>query len=333
MTRFYVETAGRYSGGGRAVISNCQFAAERHPILQGSKAAGDVPFLMRNVPVRGTRPRGPYVWGPQNALPWSRHLRGPREAMLVGRLRVASEWYGRRALAQFRTSSAIPVLTQPCSPVLHNVLDAGFEEALAASASATFEPAAGHIVSIGSGYSYRNLSGLLAGYERYRQMGGGKPLFIGGAPGGSRAQREVEVAAAALPDVRLHWGAMPREQFLAALRDAAVVVLPSLVEASPLSALEANVLSSRVIMSDIIGHREVLARFAAGADAGDASFFSPSDPDSLATALLRADASDNTGPWHSTLARVEKREQARESWADAFAAWLDTVAKLCGSHG
>ena len=333
MRRFYFDTRGQYSGGGTAVVANCLLAAERHAILQGSRAAGDVPFFMRNVPVRGSLPHGPYVWGPQNALPWSRHVRGTRELLLVGRLRLASEWYGRRALAQFRTSSAIPVLTQPCSPVLHNVLDTGFEEALAASQSTTFEPAIGHIVCIGSGYSYRNLAGLLAGYERYREMGGSRPLFVGGARGGRRAQQAVVDRAASLPDVRLHGGVIARSQFLAALRDAAAVVLPSLVEASPLSALEACALSRRVVMSDIVGHREILESFAADSVAGDSSFFSPTDPGSLATALLRAVSADDSLPWHAALASDERRARARHSWTDDLALWLGSVAEEGNGHG
>ena len=125
--RFYVDEAGVFSGGGQAVLENCRFAARRHAILNGSKAAGDVPFFMRNVPGRGSHPRGPYIWGPQNALPWTRFLRGPRELWMVGRLRAGSEWYGRRATAQFRASSAIPVRAKPCSAVIHNVLDEGLK--------------------------------------------------------------------------------------------------------------------------------------------------------------------------------------------------------------
>ena len=66
---------------------------------------------------------------------------------------------------------------------------------------------------------------------------------------------------------------MPRPQFLATLRDAAVVVLPSLVEASPLTPLEACAMTPRVVMSDIVAHHEVLAPFGDAAETGQAAFF------------------------------------------------------------
>ena len=262
--RFYFDEAGVFSGGGLAVLSNCRFAAERHTIMQGSAASGDVPFFMRNVPPAGERRGRNYVWGPQNALPWSGHAIGLKERAIVTRLRAASEWYGRRALAQFRTSSAVPVLNKTCSPVLHNVLDPGFDEAMTASVESTFGPAAGRIVSIGSGHSYRNLAGLLDGYARYREDGGRSGLFIGGTAGSGRAQEIVRQRVAALPDVVVRWGGMERPQFLATLRDAAVVVLPSLVEASPLTPLEACAMNPRVVMSDIVAHHEVLQPFGTG---------------------------------------------------------------------
>ena len=322
--RFFVDTAGQFSGGGRAVLSNCTFAARRHSILAGSREAGDIPFIMRNVPARGISPAGEYVLGPQNALPWTRHAHGLKERALVSRLRIASEWYGRRASALFRSSSAIPQLTEPCSPVLHNVLDTGFDQAAVQSAQARYQPAVGRIVSIGSGHSYRNLGVLLDGYERYRSLGGKAALFVGGVPGSARAQRDIELRAAALPDVRLQWGAIARPEFLAALRDAAAVVLPSLVEASPLTALEAFALTPRVVLSDIIGHREVLAPF--GSDTtGDPAFFSPTSPEELADALLGAESGGAGAGWHAELSSPERRAGAREEWADTLAAWLTSL--------
>ena len=198
-----------------------------------------------------------------------------------------------------------------------------------ASRPASYEPANGHIVSLGSGHSYRNLRGLLAGYDRYRELGGSRPLFLGGTPGSRQMQSEVESAAARLPDVRLHWGGLPRDQFLAVLRDAAVVVLPSLVEASPLSALEACVLNPRVLMSDIIGHREILTPFSQTSRADeDRHFFSPSDADSLARRLLAVESEEGPGPWHPVLSSADARVEARERWADAVCGWLDSVSDV-----
>lgn len=324
--RFYFDDAGVFSGGGQAVLANCHFAAERHPIMQGSAASGDAPFFMRNVPPAGERRGRRYVWGPQNALPWSGRAVGLKERLIVTRLRVASEVFGRRAAAQFRTSSVIPVLNKVCSPVLHNVLDPGFDDAATSSVDSTFEPAVGRIVSIGSGHSYRNLAGLLDGYARYRQEGGRSGLFIGGTAGSGRAQEIVRQRVATLPDVVVRWGGMPRPQFLATLRDAAVVVLPSLVEASPLTPLEACAMTPRVVMSDIVAHHEVLAPFGDAAETGQAAFFDTRNVSSLARALRDAEAGGAATTWHHQLSSAERRTQAREAWAQTLADWLSSVA-------
>src|SRR5699024_2265315 len=138
----------------------------------------------------------------------------------------------------------------------------------------------GHIVSIGSGYSYRNLPGLLAGYREYRARGGTTPLLIAGPSGSASAVKDAHAAARGLSDVTFVWESVPRTQCLAAMREAAAVILPSRVEASPLTALEACATSPRVVLADIIGNREVLAGYGSSPEA-EAAFADPTSPTAL----------------------------------------------------
>src|SRR5699024_974471 len=113
-------------------------------------------------------------------------------------LRVASDVALRRASAMLRISSVIPTTVDtPSSPVIHNVLDGGFEEALAASTSRQ-SPWQGHVVSIGSLHSYRNVPGLIAGYHRYRDAGGQAPLIVAGPAGSPAAVADAREAARGL---------------------------------------------------------------------------------------------------------------------------------------
>lgn len=313
---FFFDHAGQWSGGGRAFLSNAEHAARRHPVLAGGPDA--IPIIPRNVPARGGRRPGRFVLAPQNAWPWAPRARGPRELALVAGLRVASETYLRRADAVLRISEAIPVRGRRTSPVIHNVLDGGFEEALESSRGTDAPEAEGRLVSIGSGYSYRNVTRLLHGYAQYRAEGGGLDLWVAGPAGTSHTVREVESLAAGIDGVHLRWRPLTRAQAIAALRVSAGVVLPSLVEASPLSALEALAVSPRVVLSDIPGHRGILAGYD---EPAGAMFFAPRSTAAVAAALHAVTGGPGAS-CHDVLKRAEVREHARIDWGDRVASWL-----------
>ena len=249
--------AGGWSGGGQAFLSNAAFARERHPVLQGSDV--DVPLIPRNVPIQLGQSR-PYLLAPQNAWPWHPVARGAREVWTIARLRAASEWFALRSEGVLRISSAIPSRRawSPVSPVLHNVLDQGFDEALDQSPLAPVAEVDEAFVSIGSVHTYRNLPVLLEAFGRYRRSGGTSGLVLVGALGGSTVARQVEATARRTPHVTLVPGPVERAEALRLLADARAVILPSRVEASPLSVLEAVVLNQQVILSDIVGHRGIM---------------------------------------------------------------------------
>lgn len=322
MTTFFVDGTGSWSGGGQAFLSNARYAAERHSILRGD-GPGSVPIIPRNIPARSSRTPGKFVLAPQNAWPWVPSARGLGEYSRLAILRVGSEYYARKAHAILRISSTIPPggLGVATSPVIHNVLDRGFEDALQQSETESIRDAKGALVSIGSVYSYRNFTRLVDGYLSYRDAGGDLPLFIAGPPSNKKVVRQLDSVAARHPQIRTRWGSMSRSRCLAAMRDAACVVLPSLVEASPFSALEAVAMNPNVLLSQIAGNDEILRPF--GHPNGDA-LFDPRSPSAIADALGR-DYSQAFS-CHNALKEPQRREHERERWALSIADWLHTLA-------
>lgn len=321
--RVYIDATGRWSGGGRAFLANAEEAARRHPVLAGVPGDGSIPLIPRNVPSSQNRRARTFILAPQNAWPWTPVAAGPAEWARVAALRVASEAYLRRASAVLRISGAIPsrLPASLTSPVIHNVLDAGFDEA-AALARGEESPWPGAIVSIGSGHSYRNIPTLIGAFRAYRASGGTARLVVTGPPGSGRARDDALRIASDLPDVTITFDPMPRHKVLATMREAAAVVLPSRVEASPFLTLEALAMTPRVVVSDIAGNREIVANYAQS-DSSEGLFVNPLGVDDLAAAMLAAESGGAGGQWHHVLADPQARRDARLRWGERLASWIE----------
>lgn len=321
------DRSGRWSGGGQVFLRNVEHAEQRHELLRGGP--GGIPLIARNVPPRGALPKGPFVLAPQNAWPWTPAFTGFAELRRVAGLRLASEVLFRRAIGVMRISSAIPAINPNSSPVIHNVLDTGFEQALRDSADLSVpESAAGAFVSLGSVNSYRNLANLIHGYKQYREAGGTRCLWIAGPRGSGGARREIERVADSTTGVTIQWQAISRPECLAVLRVAGAVVLPSMVEASPVAALEAVASTPNVILSRITGHTEILSEYGA---VPRECLFDPYSPADIAEKLITAQqhADTGAGPFgtsHQALNDARLREDARISWGNRLATWLERLA-------
>lgn len=320
------DRSGRWSGGGQVFLQNVEHAEQRHSLLRG--AEGAIPIIARNVPPNGKLPSRPFVLAPQNAWPWAPSFNGAAELGRIAGLRVASELFMRMASAVMRISSAIPSINRNSSPVIHNVLDTGFESDLIASQPLTVEDeAVGAFVSVGSINSYRNIVNMINGYRRYRANGGRRRLWIAGSPGSANSRNEIERFASGTEGLIVRWRSLERPECLAALRSAAAVILPSKVEASPVSALEAAACNPNVVVSRIIGHVEVLSEYGR---VPEGCLFDPTSPAHLADILAAADvaADSRTGPLadcHAVLIDPAERETARVSWGDRVTDWLQTL--------
>lgn len=322
MRTYHFVTEGSWSGGGTAFLNNASHAAKRHKVLNGDNST--VPIIARNFRNSKSHPRGKYVLAPQNALPWNRVVGSVNEVKTAYGLRALSEISMNRASAILRISSSIPepFVSVPLSPVIHNVLDTGFEDALKLQGSQRSSDAHGRFVSIGSSFSYKNLDRLASAYRIYREGGGSKGLLlIGALDSNRRMAARIRFTLSGLSDVTITGGSVGRAEALAAMRDAHAVVLPSMVEASPLTALEAAYANPNVVLSDIAAHREI---FGFEISVPEEAFFAPDSVGLLAQSLWRADQ----GPLamaHEKLSKAEYREEERVKWGDSVAEWLEVI--------
>jgi glycosyltransferase involved in cell wall biosynthesis len=319
---FRIDDRGSWSGGGAAFLANWQHAAARFPQLNG--APGAIPLIPRNVPVQRLPPR-PFVLAPQNAWPWTPVSVGGGDRARVLGLRLAGSIYARICAAQLRISSAIPAFFPDTrsSPVIHNVLDPAFESALEqAQAAAPLPASEDAFVCLGSATGYRNLELLVGAFADYKRDGGSCRLLIAGPPTNAVVAGRVSRQCADIPDARVWWGKASRPSVLATLAQARGVVLPSRVEASPLSLLEAVVVNPRIIASDIAGHREVMADQVSDDRAG---FFDPRSRSDLLHQLHSLERGEGIRLTRGALQDAASREAARDRWAGAVGDWLTAL--------
>ncbi len=309
--RYWVDGSGRWSGGGQIVLDNLAYAAHQHPdILMTEPTKGAIPLLPRNVPTRLSSLTSPFVWMPQNALPWGPPA--PAERGLQCKLRVASEVTRWRAKAMIRISGAIPALSsQPTSPVLHNVLDAGFDDLLS---ELSVKGSPEYFFASGSAHSYRQFEQLIRGYSQYRRQGGQTSLVVQASPGSTNVEYALRSTSRA-EGLDLRMGPIGRRDLVNAMAGARGVLFSSAVEASPVTLLEAQALGIPVVLTDIPGHQELASTPLIG--------FNLSDPISVATSLLNVDAGPSTvtHPLQDPL----EREAARRRWASALTDFLKSL--------
>lgn len=315
--------SGNWSGGGHAFLNNARHASSRHAILSGD--ATSTPIIARNFPERNHLRSGQYVLIPQNAWPWNLTIETPAEAKIALGLRAASTIAMKRARAAVRISTTIPPAGGkiPSSPVIHNVLDTGFEETITYAQKTSVSVAAGKFVCIGSTYSYKNMDRLARAYKLYRDGGGAIGLFWAGAPSNLKVANRIRSIFDGLSDVSIVGTSISRAEALASMRDAHAVVLPSLVEASPLTALEAAYANPHVIFSDIPGHREI---FGFDHPAPGGAYFPPTSDGLLAQRLWTIGDAPVTDA-HASLNSFDYRESERIRWGDQLAEWLTSLSR------
>lgn len=314
--QFFVPTTGNWSGGGRAVLENFRSAAERHPQL--SFARGELAIINRNFP--SARPQGRFLLIPQNAWPWAGPRAGAKERAKLFAMRSASEVSMRIAQGVIRVSASIPNSGRCHPDFLANPLDPGFDEAVQGvrqSNPVTDEP---YFVSIGSINTYRGIEQLLQGYALYRAEGGRTRLFVVGVGASPAYRQKISRQSNSMRGVSLLTEGLPRHQCLSMLHHARLAVLPSHVEASPFSLLEAMAVQSNVVASDIIGHRSIVP-----ADTAHPKYFKHAQPEVLARLFLESESLGQR-PVSHPLASPEFREEQRILWAKKLMSMLGDLA-------
>lgn len=306
-----VLTGGRWSGGAQAVQANIRFAAKRLPHLLSTDPGGGPPYLLlRNVaPLSLLQANNDFVVLPQNLWAWEGPTSGAWEWWWRTRLFLASEVTLRRTRGVVRLSSRIPSRGKELGGILPNVLDEGFDIALANS---SFIPSfADEIVCFASDVSYTNLAGLINAYAIYLRLGGRRRLHLVVHPIRGGVLENMTTSSAC----RVDFGFWDRAHVVSAMRSCYAVVFPSLVEASPMTLLEALAVDCRIVLSDIPGHRET----ARGA-LPEECYFALGSPDAVATALLHCESMEPMAADFQATARA--RTLAREKWADDLAVQL-----------
>src|SRR5699024_3565042 len=132
---------------------------------------------------------------------------------------------------------------------------------------------------------------------QYRSHGGSVGLWIAATHGSAKVHDDVERIAAGVDGISVVWDGLTRAECLAAMRDAVGVILPSRIEASPVGALEAAAMTPNVVVSDIVGHREILAEYG---DVPNGAFFDWRSPRAVAQALAQINCA-NVAEVHETL--------------------------------
>lgn len=326
--RFRLLEEGRWSGGGSVLLENAREAREAHEVLRGGPDA--VPIMARNVPPLGRFPKGTFVAAPQNAWVWKPVSKGPKERTLVSGLRLGTRVTYARARAIIRISEAVPAApASPTSEVLHNVLDRGFETALAEHNDRAAALGRDSFVCVGSNYSFRDLNVLVRAHAIYRAAGGSRRLVLVGPVGSGAAEKALHAELARTGGSVIRRPASTRAECLSALRSAHAAVCPARVEASPVGVLEAAALSPRVLLSDIPGHRGIVRSIGGS---GEPVWFKEHDVTSLADQLaVLDDGSAHT--WRSGIDTAGARQAARDGWGQQLADFLTGLADTFTSKG
>lgn len=298
MTVYYIDSSGRWSGGGSVVLNNLLAAAAvSDGLLVAEPQLGAVPIIPRNVPTSWRQLVHPFVWMPQNALPWG--PAAPAERSRQIQLRLGSAVASRRSMAMVRISSALP--SKPwglTSPVLHNVLDREFENCL--KVTTPDAPSIGFL-SAGSGHSYRNLARLTEGYATYRRCGGRTPLMLQMSSGTASEEFAIVAKARLVEGLTVTSRNASREEVVGLMRRASAVIFPSYIEASPVTVLEAMAIGIPIACSQIIAHRELCDE--------RSIYFDPNNVLDIAKALRRLDATPPmiAGPLQDRQVRTAER--------------------------
>lgn len=311
MPRFFVDTSGRWSGGGSVVLNNLAAAAEASDgLLTTAAPKGAIPVVPRNIPTSWRQLTRPFVWMPQNALPWGPPA--PAERALQRKLRMASELASKRATAMIRISGALPPMVRGrTSPVLHNVLDNAFEEILGHLVPTNIDA----FLAAGSAHSYRNLAMLARGYAAYRQSGGHTRLTIQMSTGTPAEEERVTCLGQQIDGLEVRKGGADRQDIANLMAGASGVILPSSIEASPVTLLEAQAIGVPLACSDIVAHREL------GESRG--IYFDPLSAESIRKSLHQLDDAGGIAPHR--LQDLASREAQRSAWRSELLDFLSTV--------
>lgn len=324
VVQIWVDTSGSWSGGGAVVLTNLGLAAKQRPdLLSLSWSRHRLRLVPRNFPVSKEKLAYPFLLMPQNAWAWQGSElvfdELPRRTVLA----IGSRFAMRRSSGVLRIASTIPAKANGSTKgaeILPNVLDEGFEEALERQPDLQTDLSEnGYFFSMGASHSYRNLLRLVKGYDRYWAAGGRIPLVLATGPGSRQCYNVLRDHAQSTAGVRIIPG-LDRPAALTAMRGARGVIAPALVEASPVSVLEALAMTPRVALSDIPGHREIVSE-----NLTEGPMFAATDIPAIAGAFQRLEEGEGFDGHHQQMRLRRYRSEARELWVQGLCRRLEAL--------
>lgn len=240
------------SSGNRIVLDNFVSAFECGSRITTVEIDSIDATLLAEGAVRGLvfPPGYRYILVPQNAWVYSDLARNYSDLVRQMGLRFLTTKAVRNSLGTVRISKKIPSFGKSCTSVISNVVDVSMsmEKSLAYDLCSVFD-LPNTIVVPGSITCYRNLHVLSQGYLEYRKNGGERNFLIVGNLQSKCAFTKLIAAVDGGSGVKIITKWIERLSLLSILEVCCAVVLPSPVEA--------YTVGKRVLVSDIVGHREI----------------------------------------------------------------------------
>lgn len=306
-SKLHVLELGRWSGGGGSLLRNIHLAKNIYPKKFSNYG---VPVVLRNVVSPGKLLSGDYIYMPQNAWAWHGPVLSFDEWRRRTFLRISSEMAYLRMKKLVRIGPLIPDHDSSSESILANVLDEGFEQSYKETekiSSVNWLPSEKYFLVPGSMWGYRNLDVVIEAYREYRKLGGESSLVLVGV------MHKGSGAATTLKNAKNQEGLyivnknVGRSELLYAMKRAEACVLASVVEASPVTLIEAGALGIPIIAWRHDGY-QFLAK-----------------ENRLENVMFVTSGSELCGAFQKQLDRVEHeisdarvRKKKREEWAGRF---------------
>lgn len=294
----------KWSGGGENLYNNVELAEKNFP--DGFSQTG-IPVVFKNTVHPSQLLTGNYIYIPQNAWAWHGPANTAREIFRRTTLRVLSDIAMHRARKVVRIGPMIPRSANCAEGFLPNTLDETFEDALSKAHQLTniaWTPRDSYFIAPGSYWSYRNLEFLIRTYSKYTENSENPvKLVIVGPATQSKYFNKIKQLASANKRIDVIGKKVRREELLSAIAHSTACIFSSLVEASPVTLLEAAAVEAKIIASDTPAHKYIESQL------GGASLNYFSDANALLQYFQTPLTSDS-----SLLTNQHYRKEQRKNW-------------------
>lgn len=290
------------------MFANVEIAMQNH---RSSFSETGIPVIFKNVVPLRLLASGLFIYIPQNAWAWHGPASTIREFFRRNMLRICSEFARMRASRIVRIGPMIPDSENCVDGFLPNTLDQSFETAFDESEknpAVSWVGSKPYFIAPGSYWSYRNLEFLIEAYIDYhRSSDNPKNLVLVGPAAQARYFNKIKTLGENCEGIIVIGKKVPRAELLAAVAGSALCVFPSLVEASPVTVLEAASLGATIVAWDNPAHRYIEKHLAGG----KLHYFTHHEE-------LKMYFTEQPDKTESELENRVFRTQQREKWANSF---------------